>query len=76
MISIITTFHNSQSHILDCLKSVQMISDSTDFEHILVNDGSTDSSRDILESLDVTLLNHSINLGMDRGIWSCLPTAE
>ena len=50
MISIITTFHNSQSHILDCLKSVQMISDSTDFEHILVNDGSTDNSELIIKN--------------------------
>lgn len=35
---------------------------------VAVNDGSTDSSRDILESLDVTLLNHSINLGQGAAI--------
>ena len=35
---------------------------------IAVNDGSTDSSRDILKSLDVTLLNHSINLGQGAAI--------
>lgn len=50
MISIITTFHNSQSHILDCLKSVQTISHLTDFEHILVNDGSTDNSESIIKN--------------------------
>jgi glycosyltransferase involved in cell wall biosynthesis len=35
---------------------------------VAVNDGSTDSSGDILESLDVTLLNHSINLGQGAAI--------
>ena len=35
---------------------------------VAVNDGSTDSSRDILESLGVTVLNHSINLGQGAAI--------
>ena len=35
---------------------------------IVVNDGSTDSSRNILEKMNVTVLNHSINLGQGAAI--------
>ena len=35
---------------------------------IAVNDGSTDSSKEILQSLDIITLNHSINLGQGAAI--------
>lgn len=37
---------------------------------IVVNDGSTDSSRKILEKMNVTVLNHSINLGQGAAIFT------
>ncbi len=42
---------------------------SSVFKNIVtVNDGSSDSTREILESLDVITLNHSINLGQGAAI--------
>jgi polyprenyl-phospho-N-acetylgalactosaminyl synthase len=42
---------------------------STSFKNIVaVNDGSTDSTQEILESLDVTTLKHSINLGTGAAV--------
>jgi len=42
---------------------------SSVFKNIVtVNDGSSDSTREILESLDVILLNHSVNLGQGAAI--------
>tara|TARA_Y100000768_G_scaffold198047_1_gene148844 strand:+ start:1 stop:807 length:807 start_codon:yes stop_codon:yes gene_type:complete len=46
--SIITTFHNSEEHILDCLNSVKRIDDNLEYEHILVDDGSLDNSRSLI----------------------------
>ena len=45
----------------------------TSFKHIVVvNDGSTDLTSDILDSLNVTQLKHSINLGQGAAISSGL----
>ena len=35
---------------------------------VVVNDGSTDSTQEVLETLDIILLNHSINLGQGAAI--------
>lgn len=45
--SIVVPVYNVESYLNDCLKSLQA-QDYTDFEVICVNDGSTDSSREIL----------------------------
>ena len=49
-LSIITTFYNSSDYIFECLNSVQEIKSQYDIEHILVNDGSTDSSLEIIRN--------------------------
>ena len=49
-LSIITTFYNSEEHIHDCIKSAQQITSDYHFEHILVNDGSSDKSLEIIQN--------------------------
>lgn len=49
-LSIITTFYNSSDYIAECLNSVQEINPNHDIEHILVNDGSTDESLEIINN--------------------------
>ena len=42
---------------------------SSSFKNIVaVNDGSTDSTQEILQSLNIVTLNHSINLGQGAAI--------
>lgn len=51
-ISIITTFYNCEKYILKCIQSVcyQNFNDSFYVEYILVDDHSTDNTREIIES--------------------------
>lgn len=49
-LSIITTFYNSADYISQCLESVQEISAHLDYEHILVNDGSSDETIDLISN--------------------------
>ena len=75
-ISIITTFFNSSEHISDCLRSVQKIASSYDVEHILVNDGSTDNTLQIINNVKAHNIKivgkkhigrgHALNLGLEH----------
>ena len=49
-LSIITTFHNSETYIKECLSSVYAIPDNIEYEHLLVNDGSSDNTESIIQS--------------------------
>ena len=51
LVSVITTFYNSSTTLMDSIKSV-ISSDFDDFELVLVDDGSTDGSSDIVLSID------------------------
>jgi teichuronic acid biosynthesis glycosyltransferase TuaG len=72
--SIITTFFNSSEHISDCLISVQTISSNYQIEHILVNDGSTDDTLQIINNAKLQNIKivgkkhigrgHALNLGL------------
>ena len=53
-ISLITTFYNAEKTISDTIKSV-LNQTYKDFEHILVDDGSTDSTADIIHNIDSSL---------------------
>ena len=48
MVSIITPVYNSEKHLADCINSV-LIQDYTEWEHILVDDCSSDNSFEIIE---------------------------
>ena len=50
MISIITTFHNSEKFLDANIRSVRLIHHQDKIEHILVDDGSTDTSQKIVKS--------------------------
>lgn len=49
-LSVITTFFNSADYISQCLESVQEINTHFDYEHILVNDGSSDETIDLISN--------------------------
>lgn len=83
-LSIITTFYNSSDYIFECVKSVQKINSQHDIEHILVNDGSTDNSLEIicnskLKNIRVFGKKHigrgpALNLGLENatGDYVCI----
>lgn len=47
-ISVITAVYNGADHISECIESVRSQT-FTDYEHIIVNDSSTDATGGILE---------------------------
>jgi glycosyltransferase involved in cell wall biosynthesis len=49
LISIITTVYNSENYIVECLNTIQNQTFSN-FEHIIINDGSIDNTKDIIEN--------------------------
>lgn len=77
IVSIVTTFHNASSTIRDTIESI-IESDFDDFEIVLVDDGSTDNSREIISKInDVRIKLHkpgrigrslALNLGLDKAI--------
>ncbi|WP_370089235.1 glycosyltransferase family 2 protein [Ekhidna sp.] len=51
LVSIITPVYNTESFLAECIQSV-LCQDYQSFELILINDGSTDRSKDIIHSFD------------------------
>ncbi len=70
LVSIIIPVYNQLSYTLRCLKAIACnLSDTIPVEIILINDCSTDDSKNILESVTpVTLINNQVNRGF---IHSC-----
>lgn len=70
MISIITTVKNGSKYILETLDSVRNQS-FTKFEHIIIDDGSTDNTIDIIKSYKEQYPNYDLRLfetgGLGRG---------
>lgn len=66
-LSIITTFYNSEDHIYDCIKSAQQITPDYHFEHILVNDGSSDTSLEIIQNAKLKNIKIVGNQHIGRG---------
>jgi len=62
-ISVITTFHNSETFILDCLQSFQSIRNISSVEHLLIDDGSNDRSREIINK---NRRNNQIIIGREK----------
>lgn len=71
MVSIVTPLYNSEPFIADTIRSVQAQT-YTDWEHIIVNDASTDNSRKIVEEIaerDNRIL--LVNLPENKGAAFC-----
>ena len=65
-ISVIIPFYNANDHIMNCIKSLENQTDLKNIEIIMVNDGSTDQSEEIVEkfnSINIKLLHNKKNLG-------------
>ena len=66
--SVIIPVFNSEKYLSDCLKSV-LNQNHTNYEIIIINDNSTDSSKKILNKFKkkyskIRILNNKINLGV------------
>lgn len=66
-ISIITAVYNGENHLGQCLESIRSQT-FTDYEHIIVNDGSTDGTGEILarwqkEDPRIRVINNAKNMG-------------
>jgi glycosyltransferase involved in cell wall biosynthesis len=73
-VSIIMPVYNEKATLLDILKRVEDV--PLDKEIIIVDDGSTDGSREILQSLDparAAVIIHERNAGKGAAIRSALP---
>ena len=68
MISIVIPTFNHGHALVKCLDSIQRQS-YLNFEIIIVDDGSTDNSREILEAIPyIKLVNHKINRGYSSSL--------
>ena len=65
MISIIIPVYNAEKYLQQCIDSI-LIQNNKNFELLIINDGSTDSSLDILNKYPHNHLNINI-LNQNRG---------
>ncbi|MGG3465963.1 glycosyltransferase [Neobacillus pocheonensis] len=88
LISIVTAVYNGQDYLKDCIESI-LNQTYKDFEYIIVNDGSTDHTKEILDSIqdDRVIVIHSpqnngaaasLNIGIERasGKWISIQDAD
>jgi glycosyltransferase involved in cell wall biosynthesis len=68
-VSVLTSVYNGENHIEDCIDSV-LNQTFTDFEYVILNDGSTDQTRRILEKYTDPRLRiiHQENLGIPKSL--------
>lgn len=50
MISIVTPTYNSEKYLEECIRSI-MQQEYTEYEHIIIDGGSTDKTLDIIKSM-------------------------
>lgn len=70
MLSFIIPVYNAEKYISRCIESILAL-DSSDIEIIVVNDGSQDASRQIIEAYPVVLINQEnagVSAARNRGI--------
>jgi GT2 family glycosyltransferase len=65
-ISVVVAFRNAERTLADCLDSLLELA-YPDYEVIMVNDGSTDRSADIMKRYPFVAVTHEKNLGISAG---------
>jgi glycosyltransferase involved in cell wall biosynthesis len=69
-ISVLMSVHNGEAYLKDAIDSI-LAQTFTDFEFILINDCSTDTSKSIIESYNderIVVINNEVNLGLTRSL--------
>lgn len=69
-VTVLMSAYNSESYLLESLDSI-LNQTFQDFEFLIINDGSTDQTRDIILSLDeprINLIDNEQNLGLTRSL--------
>ncbi len=78
MVSVLMSVYNGQRYLREAVESI-LNQTFSDFEFIIVNDGSTDTSRAILQSYDdsrILLLDNHENIGLARSVNKGLAVAK
>ena len=77
-ISVLMSIYNGEKYLRKSIESV-LNQTFTEFEFIIVNDGSTDSSPEIIESYDderIRLINNKENIGLTKSLNKALKKAR
>jgi glycosyltransferase involved in cell wall biosynthesis len=80
MLSILMPVYNEEERVEQAIDEVLSTALPTEFELIIVNDGSTDGTREILQSREwgpqVRLFEHAVNQGKGAAVQTALTKAE
>ena len=77
-ISVIMSVYKGEKYLSEAIESI-LNQTITDFEFIIVNDGSTDNSLDIIQSYDderIKILNNEKNIGLTKSLNKALKQAN
>ena len=69
LVTVLIPVYNGEKYIKECIDSI-LNQTFSDFEYIILNDGSTDQTKDILDSYTDPRLRiiHQLNLGIPKSL--------
>lgn len=77
-ISVIMSVYNGQRYLREAIESI-LNQTFTDFEFIIINDGSTDNSLEIIQSYDdsrIRIVNNETNIGLTKSLNKAIKQAR
>ena len=77
-ISVIMSVYNGEKYLREAIESI-LAQTFTDFEFVIVNDGSTDNSLEIIQSYDderIKIINNEKNIGLTKSLNKALKVAR